>query len=68
MHEHERVDAPLCDEPRCDNRLAKRRRGRQHAGIVRQHRLRRRLLIRPEFALEGHVQAVARCGVRRECL
>ncbi len=35
MHEHERVDAALRDEPRGDDRLAKRRRGGQYASLVR---------------------------------
>ena len=39
MHEHERVDAALGDQPGGDDRLAERRRGGQHAGLVRQHRV-----------------------------
>ena len=66
MHEHERVDAALCDEPGGDDCLAKRRRGGQHAGVVRQHRLCRRLLLGPELALKGHVQTGCPRSARRE--
>ena len=59
MHEHERADAALGDQPGGDHRLAKRRRGRQHAGLVRQHRVCRRLLLGPEFAVKGHVERAA---------
>ena len=46
MDEHQRVHAALGDEPRGDDRLAERRRGGQHAGVVRQHRVGRRLSVR----------------------
>jgi hypothetical protein len=53
------VHAALCDQPRGDHCLAKRRRGGQHAGVVRQHRFCRGLLIRPEPALKAHLQTAA---------
>ena len=59
MHDHERVDAALCDQPGGDHCLAKGRCGSQDAGVVRQQRLRRRLLIRPELALKGYGQGAA---------
>jgi hypothetical protein len=34
-------------------------RGGQHAGLVRQHRVCRRLLLRPELALKAHVERAA---------
>ena len=59
MCEHERAHAALRSEPGGDHRLAKRRRGGQHAGIVRQHRACRRRLLGPPLALKGHVERVA---------
>ena len=59
MHEHECVDAALCDQPGGDDCLAERRRRGQNASLVAQHRVRRRLLLRPELALKGHVQRSA---------
>ena len=56
VHEHERIHAALCDEPGGDHRLAKRRRGSQHTGVVRQHRVCRCLLPRPQLALKGHLE------------
>ena len=38
MDEHQRVDAAAGDQPGGDHGLAERRRGGQHAGVVRQHR------------------------------
>ena len=66
MDEHERVDAALCDEPGGDHGLAERRRGGQHAGLVRQHRVGRGLLLRPQLAVKRHVQTAARRSARRE--
>ena len=66
MHEHERVDAALGDQPGGDHRLAERRRGGQHAGLVRQHRVCRGLLLGPELAVKGRRRAVARRSARRE--
>lgn len=59
MYEHERADAPLCDQPRRDHRLAKGRRGGQNACLVRQHRVCRRLLIGSELALKAHLERAA---------
>ena len=47
MDQHESVDAALCDQPGRHNGFAKRRSRGQNANIVRQHRVRRRLLLRP---------------------
>ena len=59
MHEHERAHAVLGDEPGGDHRLAKRRRGSQHTGVVSQHRVCRRLLLHPQLALKGHLKRAA---------
>ena len=56
MHKHERAYTALCDEPGGDHRLAKRRRGGQHAGVVSQHRGCRRLLLGPQLALKGRLE------------
>ena len=66
MHEHERVDAALGDEPGGDDGLAERGRGGQHAGLVRQHRVCRRLLLGPELALKASRPEGGRRSARRE--
>ena len=65
MHEHQRIDAALGDEPGRDDCLAERRRGGQHAGVVRQHRLCRELLLWPELALKGRRAAACPRSARR---
>ena len=37
MDEHQRIDAALGDQPRCNDRLPEGRRRGQHAGVVGQH-------------------------------
>src|SRR6266545_4811458 len=59
MHEHQRIDAALGDQPGCDNCFAERRRGGQDTGFVLQHRLRRELLLRSELALKGGMQRMS---------
>ena len=66
MHEHQRVDAALGDQPRGDDRLAEGGRGGQHTGVVRQQRVRGGLLFRPQFAVEDDIERLARHIVRRE--
>jgi len=56
MHEHQRADAAPGNQPGGDDRLAERRRRRQHAGLVCKHRLSGRLLLGSEFAMECHVE------------
>jgi len=56
MDKHERTDAALGDQPRAHNRLAECGGGRQHAGVVCENRVRRHLLLAPQFPLERHVQ------------
>jgi hypothetical protein len=46
MHEHQRAHAACGDQPRANDRLAERRRRREHAGIVRQQSIRGCLLLR----------------------
>ena len=46
MHEHQRIDAALGDQPGSDDRLAERRRGGQDTSLVLQHRLGGELLLR----------------------
>jgi len=59
MHDHERVDAALCDQPGGDHCLAKGRCGGQDAGVVRHHRVCRRLLLGPQLTLKGHLERAA---------
>ena len=66
MDEHQRVHAALGDQPRGDDRLAKRRRRGEHAGIVRQHRVCSGLLLAPQLAVKRHVERCALRSVRRE--
>jgi hypothetical protein len=56
MDEHERTDAALGDQPRAHDRFAECGGGRQHAGVVCENRVRRDLLLAPQFPLERHVQ------------
>ncbi len=60
VDQDERVDAASGDQPRGDDRLAERRRGRQHAGVVPQHGVSGALLVDSQLALETHVQVRAR--------
>lgn len=59
MDEHDRTDAALRDQPRADNRLAKRRGRRQHAGVVGEECVRRDLLVTPQFSLKGQIERAA---------
>jgi hypothetical protein len=59
MHEHEGADGAPCNEPGGDHCLAKRRCGGKYAGFVAQHRVCRRLLLGPEFALKVHLESAA---------
>ena len=63
MDQHQRIDPALGDEPGGDYRLAERRRGGQHAGLVRQHRVRRRLLFGSERAVKADLQGPARVAL-----
>ena len=56
MHEHQRIDAALGDQPGSDDCLAECRRGGQHTSFVLQHRLGRELLLGSELALKGGMQ------------
>ena len=60
MHENQRIDAALGDEPRGNDGLSEGGRGRQDARVVGQHRPGGGLLLRPQFAVELHVQRRAR--------
>lgn len=59
MHEHQRIDSPLGDQPGSNDCLAERRRGGQDTGFVLQHRLGRDLLLCSELALKGGMQRVS---------
>ncbi len=59
MHEHQRIDAALGDQPGSDDCLAERRRGGQDASFVLQHRLGRKLLLCSELGLKGGLQRVS---------
>ena len=55
MNQDQGVHASLTDEPGGDHRLAKRRRGGKHSGVVRQHRRCRDLLLTAQLAVKRHV-------------
>ena len=59
MHEHQRIDAALGDQPGGDDCLAERRRGGQDASVVLQHRVRREPLLWSELALKGRLQRMS---------
>src|ERR1700687_4647143 len=59
MHEHQRIDAALGDQPGSDDCLPERRRGGQDTSVVLQHRLGRKLLLCSELALKGGMQRVS---------
>src|SRR5258708_37487720 len=59
MHEHQRVDAALRDQPGSDDCLAERRRSGQDTDVVLQHRLGGDLLLCSEFTLKGGMQNVS---------
>jgi hypothetical protein len=59
LHEHQRVDAALRDQPGSNDRLTECRRSGQDAGIVLQHRLGSDLLLCSEFALKSGRQGVS---------
>jgi hypothetical protein len=56
VDEHQRVDAPLCDEPCGDDSFSEGGGRGQHARLVREHRLRRDPLFRPELPSERRAQ------------
>ena len=60
MHEHQRVDAALGDQPRGDHGLSEGGRGRQDAHVVGQQGVGRGLLFRPQLALKRCQQGLAR--------
>ena len=66
MHEDQRIDAALGNEPRGNHGLSKGGRGRQNARVVGQHRAGGGLLLRPQFTVELHIQRRARRIVHRE--
>ena len=59
MHEHQRIDAALGDQPGSDDCLAERRRGGQDTSFVLQHRLGRELLLCSKLALKGGLQRLS---------
>ena len=63
VHDDERAPPARRDHPRREDRLAERRPRLQHAAVVPHHRLRRGLLLRPQFAAERNVQSLALLAV-----
>ena len=61
MHENQRVDAALGNEPCRHDGFSESRRGGQNARVVGQHRSGGGLLLGPQFTLELHIQR--RAGV-----
>src|SRR6185295_8486684 len=59
MHEHQRINPALGDQPGSDDCLAERRRGGQDTSIVLQNRLCRELLLCSKLALKGGMQRVS---------
>ena len=59
MHEHERVDAALCNQPRGNNGFPECGRGREDACLVFQHCDGCELLLGPQLAPESHLQRLA---------
>jgi hypothetical protein len=59
MHKDQGVHAASRDEPGSQHGFAETRRGSQNACIVYQHRLRSRLLFRPQCAAKRHIQGNA---------
>src|SRR5262245_52712551 len=59
MHQHERVDAALRDEPRGNDGLAKCRRRRQDACLVAQDGIGSGFLFRAQLALKRNLQRAA---------
>src|SRR6266498_4612576 len=59
MHEDQRVDAALGDQPGSDDCLAERCRGGQDTSFVLEHRLGCELLLRPKLALKGRLHWVS---------
>ena len=59
MNQHERVHAAPGDEPRGDDGLAKGGCGRQHAGLMTQHRVRCGFLLSSKLALKLDLQTIA---------
>jgi hypothetical protein len=56
VNEHERVHPALSNEPRGNDRLAKRGSGCQDANFVPQHNLGRSLLLAPKLTLKPYLQ------------
>jgi len=46
MHQHERIRATLCDQPRTNDRFSECSGGGENTGVARQHRLRGHELLR----------------------
>ena len=63
MHEDQRIDAALGNQPGGDHRLAEGGRGRQDARLMPQHLPGGGGLLRPQFALKLHVQGDARASL-----
>ncbi len=63
VDQDERIHPALRDQPRRQHRLAEGRRRRQDAGVVLEHRLRRRPLFRPKLAGERDIERRARIAL-----
>jgi hypothetical protein len=57
VNEHERIDATPRDQPRRNHGLSEGCGRGQYSGVVREHRLRRRLLLLPKFSLKRKVDS-----------
>jgi len=73
MHEHQRVDTALCNEPRRDHSFAERRGGRkdthfmfQHRGLVAPLRARRLQDVRGEYGVSLIERPIDRDAGRRD--
>jgi len=60
VHQHQRIHAPLSDQPSRQDCFPERRAGGQHPGVVRQQRLARRHLLRPQFTVKRDLQRAPR--------
>lgn len=59
MHQDERTDAALGNQPRGHHGLSERRGGCQHSRVMRKHGLGSNGLLGAQFALEGRLQGLA---------
>ena len=59
MHEHQRVDTALCNEPRRDHGFAERRGGREDTRFMFQHRVGGNLLLRSQFPLKDDLHRLS---------